>query len=160
MKKLLIVLSMMFFCFQLFAEEEQGKPKPQTRALTVQEAFPPDSLKTSPLLRSFDGLSRERVQQAYRDLKATADSIAEANSLSTGFFATNWRYVKQFFADAGQGPDKAMSLFVAVVLVVLLIIALPYMIITFLIPPFFKKVEKPDNDPAVKAEDDARNDED
>lgn len=159
MKKLFFLICMMMFCPQLYAEEEQGKPKPQTRSLSVQEAFPLDSLETSPLLRPLDGLGREQVQQAYRDLKATADSIAEADSLSTGFFATNWRYVKQFFVDARQGPEKAMSLLVAVALVLLIIIIVPYVVITFLIPPSFKKVEKPDNAPGLKAEDDEDNNE-
>ncbi len=152
MKKIIISILLMILFFPLKADEQQDKPKPQTRSLSVQEALPFDSLNTSPLLRTFDGLNREAIQSAYNELQLTVDSITEADSLSTGFFAMNWRRVKQFFKDASQGPQKAASLFAPVLLVIMIAFGLPYAIFTFLIPPSMGKVHKPENDPNIKTD--------
>ena len=153
MKNIILSIFLMILFLPLAADDVQDKPKPQTRALSVQEALPFDSLDTSPLLKAFRGLSRESVRQAYMELQQQVDSITETDSLSTGFFAMNWRRIEQFFIDASQEPQKAASLFAPVTLVIIIVIGFPYAIFTFLVPPFMNKVHKPENDPNIKAGD-------
>lgn len=148
MKKTCLFLLLLMFITHLSAQinDTLSVEKRNTRSNTIEEAFPFDTITNSSLLIALDGVSVDKVKEAYRHNRMAVDSILAADSLNPNIWRVYGYQAAQVFVQANKSPSVAMAIFLPVFLIMLSIVMLVLLIKTFLIHPRLITPVKPEND--------------
>ncbi|BFN36303.1 hypothetical protein FMIA91_01820 [Fidelibacter multiformis] len=117
-----------------------------SRTGDVKEVLKFENPEKSPLLKSFKGLSIEKVREAYQESGPRTQAWLKEEKVSYSSFVEFLLRIVMLFKMTADSPEKAMAILLPLFAFFFIISVIPFTYTALFVPPDMENPEKPEND--------------
>ncbi|MGC9512541.1 MAG: hypothetical protein ACP5D8_02805 [Fidelibacterota bacterium] len=117
-----------------------------SRSGNINEVLKFENSEKSPLLKSFKGLSIEKVREAYQESGPRTQAWLKEEKVSYSSFVEFLLRIVMLFKMTADSPEKAMAILLPLFGVFFIISVIPFTYTALFVPPDMENPEKPEND--------------
>jgi len=117
-----------------------------SRTGDVKEVLKFENPEKSPLLKSFKGLSFEKVREAYQESGPRTQAWLKEEKVSYSSFVEFLLRIVMLFKMTADSPEKAMAILLPLFAFFFIISVIPFTYTALFVPPDMENPEKPEND--------------
>ncbi len=117
-----------------------------TRTESIEQALDLNNPEKSSLLKAFQGLSIQKVKEAYRESGPRTVAWLKEEKVSYSPFVESLLRVVMLFKMTADSPEKAMAILLPIFGLFFIISVIPFTYTALFVPPDMKNPQKPEND--------------